>query len=141
MVPLLNFRITYTTNSVSDWVSVYQSDKQVALELANPLLTLIRKLGRVNDLRKELEKAMKAIGVGGLIAQFNKSVAEIANSFLPVNAFAETIPLALAVYLLGKLHDTGLLMLGQIHQADIGELPRWMEFIDEAQRNSDIKVG
>lgn len=140
-VPLLNLRITYSSDKVSDWVGIHRDGRTVALELADPLLGIVRKIGRINDVRQELESALASIGVGGVVAKFYDAVAEFANQFLPVSAISpETMGMGLAVYLLGKLYDAGLLMLGQIHQADIEELPRWMEMFDEAERNPDITV-
>lgn len=139
-LPFLNLRVTYTTDSVSDWVGVHRSGRQVALELAEPLVGVVRRIGQINNLKQKLEEVFAVIGLGSVMAGFKAAVAEFVNTFLPVEAFAASIPLRVAVYLLQKLHEKGLLMLGYIHQADIKELPRWMGLIDEGRRNPDITV-
>lgn len=136
-VPL---RVTYTSDSVTDYVNLKKSNEQYRLELGDPLFGVVRKAGKVKDIKEELSKALAAIGVGGLVSHFTSVISEYVNLFLPVPAFPDTIGLSLAVYLLEKMYDANLLSLGYIHQASIDELPNWMGLIEKAKGNPDIRV-
>lgn len=95
-------RITYTSNLVTDHVNLKRLGKQLALELAEPLLDLIRKAGKVHDLTGELTKALGVIGMSGLVSHFKEAVAEYVNSLPSVPAFTKTISLSAVVYLLKR---------------------------------------
>lgn len=137
----VNLSVSYTSNSVSDYVLLKKENGQYTLELAEPLFGFVRKAGRVNNLKSELEDALTAIGVGGIVSHFTSAVSEYMNSLLPVEALPETIALSTAAYLLKKLYDAGRLRLGYIHHATIDELPSWMAIVNEAKRNPDISVS
>lgn len=137
----ISVRVTYSSNSISDYVDLKRSGRQCKLELGDPLFGIVRKAGKVNDLIGELTDALAAIGLGGIVAEFSSAVAEYFNSLLHVPALPEAIGMSTVVYVLRKLYDTGMLTLGYIHQASIDELPNWMGLIDEARENPDLTVS
>ncbi|MCU4801318.1 hypothetical protein OB920_13135 [Halobacteria archaeon HArc-gm2] len=137
-LPFYNLRITYTTDSVSDWVGIHRDGRQVALELADPLVGVVRRIGQINNLKEELEEAAATIGMTGLLTEFKSAIAEFANQFLPVEAIAASISLRGAVYLLKKLYEKGLLMIGYIHHAPIEEFDRWNGLVEQGKWMSNI---
>lgn len=132
-------RVTYKTDSPSDWISVEREGYGVRLMLAGPLLSVVRKVGQVNDFKNELSDALNAVGIE-LISEFTEAVAEYANILLPVEGIPLTIGLGTAAYLLKRIHTAGVLALGFIHHASIEELPSWMGMIEKAKQDPDITV-
>ncbi|GAA0259910.1 hypothetical protein ACFFQF_20950 [Haladaptatus pallidirubidus] len=133
-------RVTYSTDSVTDYVNLKRSGRQCTLELGDPLFGIVRKAGEINDLIGELTDALAAIGLGSIVSHFSSAVAEYFNSLLHVPALPGTIGLSTVVYVLKKMYDADLLMLGYIHQAPIEELPSWLGLLDEADRNPEITL-
>lgn len=134
-------RVTYTSNSVDDYVNLKKSEAgQAVLELADPLFGIVRMAGRVKELKKELAAALGAVGLSDIIAQFKSAVADYVNQILGVAAFPESITLGLAAYLLKKAYEADRLLLGYIHHASIDELPNWMGLIENAEDNPDLSV-
>lgn len=140
-VPPINLRITYTDSKLTDYVALNRSGRQVCIELCPSLFDIVRKAGKVRDLKNELKEAMAAIGIGGIVTHFVDTVMEYAREILPSFSIPEMTGLAAAAYLLKKLWDRGTLMLGIIHHASIDELPSWMGMIKEAKKNPDITVN
>lgn len=135
----ISLRIPYTDTKLSDYVNLKRSDG-LCIELGPPLLGIVRKAGHINDLRKEHNEALAAIGVGGIFTHFHGTVMTYARQVLPVDVLPATVGLTAAVYAIKKLWENGLLRLGQIHQASIDELLRWLGLVDEAKKNPDITV-
>lgn len=133
-------RITYSSDQVSDFVSTKRSGLTLRLELAPPLLNIVRKAGEVRELVDELKSAFAAISIP-ILEHFKSTVVEFANHFLHVPAFSETVGLSTAAYILFKLREKGLLVFGHIHQASIEELGSWMRLIENAKEHPDIDVN
>ncbi|WP_416839469.1 hypothetical protein [Haloferax sp. DFSO52] len=136
----LTLRVTYSSNSPTDYANLRRSAGQVIIELADPLFGLIRKAGEVSDFLNELNTALTTIGLGSIVSHFRSTIAEYVNTLLHVDAFPKTIALSTVAYLLKKMYDAELLMLGYIHQASIDELPNWLGLIENAKSNPDISV-
>jgi len=137
----MTLRVTYTSNSLTDYVHLKRSNGRLTLELGDPLFGVVRKASNVYKLKKELGEVLAAIGMEGLVSHFTSAIAEYVNGLLSVPAFSETIGLGVAAYLLKKMHEAEMLMLGYIHQASIDELPSWKGLVDNARTNSDLQVS
>lgn len=137
----LSMRITYTSNQVSDYISLKRDGWQIQLELADPLFSIVRKVGKISDFGSEISKALSTIGIAGIEGQFREAVAEYANAVLSIPAFTASISIGVAVYLLKKLYESGMLFLSVIHQASIEELSSWVGLIEEAKDHPDITVS
>lgn len=136
----LSMRITYSSNSLSDYIAIDREGLGVRLELAEPLLGVVRKATTASDLVSELQDALAAVSVTGIIEYFKATIAEYANHFLAVPAIPESASFGAIVYLLKKLYDSGFLFLGRIHQASTEELGSWLSLIEEAKEHPDITV-
>lgn len=137
----MTLRVTYTDSNLSDYVALKHSNGTLCIELGPPLFGIVSKAGRLNGLKNELKEALAAIGLSGIATHFLDTVRHYARDVLPHTAFPETFGLGAAAYVLKKLWDRGMLMLGYIHHASIEELGRWMEMIEKAKQNSDITVN
>lgn len=134
-------RVTYTTDSVTDYIGLSRSGRQIILELADPLLGIVRRADKVSNLVGELKAALAAIGIEGIVDHFTSVVTEYVNHILPVDAIPGTIGLSVAAYLLRKLSESNLLLVGMIHQASIEELPNWISLIENSTEHPDIDVS
>lgn len=136
----MTLRITYSSNQLSDYVNLKRDDGTLCLELGPPLFGIVRKAGKINNLKNEVKEALAAIGVGGIVTHFSETVVEFAKHYLPSGAIPETVGIGAAVFLIKKLWDRGKLMLGYIHHASIDELGNWMKMIQNAAEHPDIDV-
>ena len=137
----ISMRITYTSDKVSDYIDLKREGWQIQLELADPLFSIVRKIGKISDFTAEISKALSSIGVAGIGEHFREAVAEYANAVLSIPAFTASISIGVAAYLLTKLYEADLLILSVIHQASIEELPSWKGLIEEAKDHPDITVS
>jgi len=133
-------RITYTSDEVSDYVNLRKDGRTLRLELADPLLGIVRKIGEAKDVVQELKSALASVAIP-ILEHFKATIAEYVNHFLQVAAVPETMGLPTAVYLLNWLHKKGLLVFGHIHQASPEEFWSWVEFMQKAEEHPDINVN
>lgn len=129
----ISMRITYSSDSVSDWVSVSHSRTSVKLELAEPLLSVVRKVVNGYEKVSSLRNKLATVSGLGLLKAFKEAVAEFVNNFLPVPAIQETAALGFLVMVLKWLHNHGMLLLGFIHQASPEELSNWLALKEQAK--------
>ena len=139
-VVLANFRVTYSTNEVSDYVKVNQEGEEHILELAEPLLTPATAPSETGNLVEELAHALSEIELDNITSHFTSAVAEYSNIVLTDATFSDPIDLEKAAELLDEIDDNGELRLGQIHQASTEELPQWMELHEEAERDPELNT-
>ncbi|MUV61914.1 hypothetical protein [Halobacterium sp. CBA1126] len=74
-------RITYTSDSVSDYIALTRSGRQVTLDLAEPLLGVVRGAASLSVKIDELRSALAAVGIDGIIEHFTSVVARYTNEF------------------------------------------------------------
>jgi hypothetical protein len=137
----MTLRVTYTDSNMSDYVALKCSNGALCIELGPPLFDIVSKAGKLNGLKNELKDALAATGLSGIVAQFSDTVMNYARAVLPHTVLPETVGLGAAAYVLKKLWDRGMLMLGYIHHASIGEIGSWMGMIEKAKQNSDIIIN
>jgi len=137
----INLRVTYTDSKLTDYVALKRSGRSLCIELAPPLLGVVRKAGKINNLQKDLKEALAATGLTGIVTHFVDTIMAYARELLPSFSIPEITGLGASCYVLKKLWDRGLLMLGAIHHASIDEIPSWMGMIHEAKKNPDISVN
>lgn len=135
-----SMRITYTSNTVTDYINLKTTGRQLIIELADPLFGLIRKSAKVTELAAEINDVLAAIRVTGIKEHLKQVVAEYFNEIVGVAALKTQITLGLVAYILKKLHESGELRLSYIYQADIAELPSWIGLIQEAKKKQGITV-
>jgi hypothetical protein len=141
-VNLMTLRVTYTNSDLSDYVVLKRSNGALCIELGPPLFGIVSKAGELNGLKNELKEALAATGLSGIVAHFSDTVMNYARHLLPHTALPETLGcLGAAAYVLKKLWDRGMLMLGYIHHASIGEIGRWMGMMEKAKQTPDITVN
>lgn len=133
-------RVTYTESKLSDYISLKRSNGALCIELGPPLFGIVRKAGKVRNLKNEIERVLSAIGIAELAEHFSETVMKYALDIFPDATLPGTVALGTATYLLEKLWERGKLMLGYIHHASIDELSSWMGLIEQAKQNTDISV-
>lgn len=136
----ISLRITYTESKLSDYVEIKRSNGSLCIELGPPLFDIVRKAGKLNNLKNELKKGLGLIGISGIITYFNETILEYAGKVLPVGLLPKTAGIGAAAYVLKILWDKNKLILGYIHHASIDEIPQWMGLVDEAQETQGIAV-
>jgi len=138
---LETFQITYSTDQVSDYVRVNEAEEGPILELAQPLLDPVSEPSGADELERELADALANTEFKDIEVHFTAAVAEYSDATLSGETVPSSIDLSTAADLLKRVDEDGALRVGQIHQASEGELPSWMEFYAEAEKNPDIDVG
>jgi len=135
-------RITYSSDSVSDWISLDRSRTSVKLELAGPLLSIVRKVANGYEKASTLRNKLATISglAGGLVGPFKETVSQLVNNFLPVPVLGAAAGFELIVGALKLLHNRGMLLLKVIHQADPEEFWKWCELMEQAKWTADITV-
>jgi len=136
----ISLRVTYTDSKLSDYIALKRSNGALCIEVGPPLFGIVRKAGKVRNLKNEIEAALSAIGLTEVVGHFCDTVMKYVLNLLPDATLPGTVALGTAVYLLEKLWERGKLMLGYIHHASIDELSSWMGLIEQAKQNTDISV-
>jgi len=136
----VSLRVTYTESKLSDYIALERSNGALCIELGPPLFGIVRKGGKLKNLKNEIERALSAIGLAEIVEHFSETVMKYALDIFPDATLPGTVALGTATYLLEKLWERGKLMLGYIHHASIDELSSWMGLIEQAKQDTDISV-
>lgn len=136
----ISLRVTYTESKLSDYIALKRSSGALCIELGPPLFDIVRKGRKVKNLKSEIERALSAIGLAGIVEHFSETVMRFALDLFPDALLPGTVALGTATYLLEKLLERGKLILGYIHHASINEFSSWMGLIEQAKESPNIPV-